>query len=55
MSLLLFRDDVDSENLKPSRNEIEVMLRLIKLPLLAEMKGNQRALFYRYRYYFVKT
>jgi phosphatidylinositol 3-kinase len=55
MSWRVFREDIDPENLKPSKDEAEQMIRLIRSPLIEEMKSEQKVLFFRYRYYLLRT
>lgn len=51
MHLLVYRDEVNPETLKPTKQEHELMIKLYQRPIVCEMKSDERLLFWRFRFF----
>lgn len=51
MNLLIYRDDINPENLKPNRVEMDIITKIQARPIIFEMRSDEKTLFWRYRYF----
>jgi phosphatidylinositol 3-kinase len=54
MLLAVYREDANPETVKPNRSEIDLMTNAMKRPIIHDMKSDEKALFWRYRYYLLQ-
>ncbi|KAL4462880.1 hypothetical protein ABPG72_019023 [Tetrahymena utriculariae] len=52
---LIIREDENPQQLKPSKNELQIIENSIKKPILGELKQDEKLLFYRFRYSLIQN
>lgn len=51
MTNAVLRNDEHPETLKPNKEELETLMKLMKRPIIGEMFRNETVLFWRFRYF----